>query len=783
MQTLLPTILVLMAGFSLFPVPLGMYSWYARSERRVWAAMGAWSLTIVGIAVTTLLLSDPTTSAADISTLATIRHVLFGFSLLAVLWTLSELAGRKIYWLLEIFAAVIVVRAYLWIATDHLFTHGVSDDGLLIYGPYRVPATAVVALLFITILIVILSRPWPKADLRRVTGFVMIPTTIVSMIAASIQNIYGEFLTAAVFVVPVVVIQAYLFHDFTTYVKRTQRMNVRESKLAAFGRAALMPGEVVPSRAAVDLIMSEIHPDRCEYVEYDHNDQEIIAYGGRRVDPRTPPRQVVDVELAGQPVGKLQVYGDPSTEDQLFVRSVGLVLSAAIARTRLESSIRESSLRDPLTDLPNWLLLQDRLSRLLLRADVAPVAVLCCDIVELKGINDEHGHHAGDAVLRAVADRLQDIVAAEGTVARLGADEFVLVQPLVHEADAEGLARAVANISALPVDVAGGDVVFAVRVGTALGTDPTVSSDRIIQDAEIALMQAKSAAQTQVSFADSARQAVDERRRLVRALAEGVKGEEFTVYYQPIVEMATNRVVAVESLARWNRPDGTSYGPDEFIPVAESIGLMMPITQQVFTQALAAMSQWQRHDPDLADLSMSLNLTPVVVNHPELLEWLQITLEGGEVEPSRLTLELTESALQEASESALTRLEDLTALGLHLSLDDFGTGYSSLTRLVVMPVDELKIDRSFTQSMEGQERSVAPAVIALAHAFKLSVVGEGVETTAHRDFLMQSGCQLGQGYLYSRPVEASEVPGTIARIEAMPVPGPPAPRRPQDIPS
>ena len=391
------------------------------------------------------------------------------------------------------------------------------------------------------------------------------------------------------------------------------------------------------------------------------------------------------------------------------------------------------------------------------------VVILCCDITELKAINDEFGHEIGDAVLGEVGKRLGEVAEQHGTVARIGADEFVVTQLVDDQSGADGLSLAATTIGAMPLMIGTLAVPFEVRVGRTVSTDPAADPDRLVRDAEIALMQAKSNAVRHASYDNSAREASSARRKLVRALATALKGDEVYVEYQPILELATQRVVGVEALARWRMEDGTLVPPLDFIPLAESHGLINQITGLVLDKAFAQLVEWDLEGGTAAGLRMSVNVTPNVVGDSHFIERITALMDAHGVDPTRITLEVTESALEGAEDDVLRNMHEIRRLGLRLSLDDFGTGYSTFDRLLNLPVGELKIDKRFTKTGAGPHRKIVPTVVDLAHRSELVVVAEGIETQEQWSMLLADGCEYGQGYLFSRPLNGARIPEYIRR--------------------
>jgi diguanylate cyclase (GGDEF)-like protein len=761
-ETFAETGLLVVAGFVLFCVPLSIVSWYVQKSQRLWLATGFWALCVVGLALTTaqIAFSRPGPPLAD--GWYSLRHMLFGAALLAFVWVLQELSARRQWVLYGMLAGLIVVRAVLWFSTELVWTQTTDASGNLIYGVLRGPFGMAVGVLTLTISIRAVSRPWPSNKARLLTAWLMIPTVVFATLLAGIPEATADYVTVFLFAVPVVVFQAHLLYESSVDSRRNRELSRRDGLLADFGTHALEAGGIVPAQGAVDLVCEAISDCRSEYVEFTTGRPVVIASAGLGDLGELRDRFAAPVNSQGRIVGELIVYGDLDADHALFVRSVSFVLSAAISRSVMEAEARDHALHHGLTGLPNWLLLKDRLAQLLVRRQDRAVAMLCVDVVDMKAINDEFGHSVGDGILREIARRLEAITDDRATVAHIGADEFAVAQIVDDRAQSVILSSRVSAIGHDPVEIDGQLIRFSIRVGLAVAEDGNPDPDRFIRDAEMALMQAKKSAAPLASFDEGAREEVVARRQLVRGLRDAVRKDEFFVEYQPILELATGRTVGVEALARWRTGDGRLVPPGSFIPVAEEMGMIMTITRRIFTEALAQLAQWDSERVGMRSMRMSLNLTPRVVGAPDLTPWLAELLRANDIDPHRLTLELTESALVSAPGSIVEKMTQLRNLGVSISLDDFGTGYSTLNRLMELPVSELKIDRSFVQADEGQHRAIVPGIIRLARDSGLSIVAEGIETREQLAVVLADGCDRGQGYLFAHPMAGALIPDFVA---------------------
>lgn len=760
--------LLVVAGFVLFCVPISIVSWYVQQSPRLWVATGFWALCVAGLTLTTAAIAFPGVDTATSSSWYSLRHVMFGLATIALFWVLQELSGRKQRFLYGLLIVLLVVRAILWFTTDLIWTYQFDGSGNLVYGVLRGPFGMTVGVITLIFAIRSLTQPWPSRVTRRIATWVLIPAVVLATLLVGIPATVTDYSSVFLYAVPVVVIQSHLLYRASVDSRRSKEQSRRDGLLAEFGTHALEVGGIVPAQGAVDLICEAIEDCRSEYVEFTTGQPVVVATAGTQatVDPtKSMGRFAAPVNAQGRIVGELIVSGELDAADGLFVRSVSFVLSAAIERSVMEAEARDHALHHGLTGLPNWLLLKDRLAQLLVRCQDRAVAMLCVDVVDMKAINDEFGHSVGDGILQEIARRLDAATDDRATVAHIGADEFAVAQIVDDRSQGVILSSRISAIGHDPVQIDNQVIRFSVRVGLAVAEDGNPDPDRFIRDAEMALMQAKRAATPLASYDERARDEVVARRQLIRGLREAVRGDEFFVEYQPILELKTGRTVGVEALARWRTGDGQLIPPGSFIPVAEEMGMIMTITRRIFTEALAQLAQWDRERVGMRNMRMSLNLTPRVVGAPDLTPWLAELLRSNDIDPGRLTLELTESALVSASGSIVEKMTQLRNLGVGISLDDFGTGYSTLNRLMELPVSELKIDRSFIQADEGQHRAIVPGIIRLARDSGLSIVAEGIETKEQLAAVLEDGCDRGQGYLFSRPIAGPLIPDFVRSSE------------------
>ncbi len=416
---------------------------------------------------------------------------------------------------------------------------------------------------------------------------------------------------------------------------------------------------------------------------------------------------------------------------------------------------------DPLTDLPNRLLLQSRLEHALEHAErhQQQIAVLFLDLDRFKDVNDSLGHPVGDELLEALARRLGERLREDDTLGRLGGDEFlVLLENLERPEDAAGVAKTLLQLLEQPFSLPSGHEVYVgASIGISLYPDDGLNVTELIKNADVAMYQAKEQGRNTASFYTpsltvAANERLDMEARLRRALAKG----EFVLHYQPQLATQSGVLIGCEALVRWNSPEEGMISPLRFIPLAEATGLIVPLGEWVLRTACAQAKAWL--DAGMPPLLMSVNLSGRQLQQRDIVQRVAAILEETGLPADRLKLELTESMIMGRGEQAVELLHALKALGLYLSIDDFGTGYSSLAYLKRFPIDELKIDQGFVRDIphDLNDTEIAAAIIAMARNLNLKVMAEGVETREQLDFLKRQGCHAYQGYLFSRPVPADE---------------------------
>jgi diguanylate cyclase (GGDEF)-like protein len=396
-------------------------------------------------------------------------------------------------------------------------------------------------------------------------------------------------------------------------------------------------------------------------------------------------------------------------------------------------------------------------------------AVLCLDLDRFKIINDTLGHAVGDGLLQAVADRLKTFVRDTDTVARLGGDEFAIIQVGIERPDdAESLASRVITAFRGHFDVDGHQIVVGVSVGVAIAPDDGTSPEKLLKSADIALYLAKSEGRGTVRFFEPEMDArIHARRRLELDLRGAIARNEFELYYQPLIHLATVSVTGFEALLRWHHPVRGLVLPAEFIPLAEETGMIVAIGEWVLRTACAEATNWP------VDISVSVNLSAVQFRQGDLIRAVETALAASGLRPDRLQLEIVELVLLQDSASTVAKLHRLRDIGLTIALDDFGTGYSSLSYLRSFPFDKIKIDQSFVRDLVADKESISiiRAVVALGNSLCMKTTAGGVESLEQLNRLREEGCTEVQGWLYSEPKPANELPVLIERLSDLALSG------------
>lgn len=459
-----------------------------------------------------------------------------------------------------------------------------------------------------------------------------------------------------------------------------------------------------------------------------------------------------------------------------FAGQVADQMAQALAnaeRHMTEEELRAAAWSDKLTGLSNRALLCDRIEQAIRRSkrlDDYHYGVLFLDIDRFKSINDSLGHGMGDLMLQEIARRVQSVlrtgdtvtaVDREHTAARLGGDEFVvLLDGIGDPDDTLRIAERLLHTLAVPYHLGNSEVFSTVSIGIFTSAMAAHTAEDVLRDADTAMYEAKLAGKGQCQVFDiSMRQRVQDRLNMENDLRRALDGDQLFLAYQPIVSLSTGKLASYEALLRWDHPKRGLVSPVEFVPIAEEVGLIVPIGQWVLRQACSQFMQWQKEMGDAAPPRISVNLSRKQLLQPDLPQTIEQVLEETGMPPSCLHLEITESVVMEDAQSMTRMLHDIKALGVKLAMDDFGTGYSSLSCLHHFPIDVLKIDRSFIANLDrGREYiTLVHAVTQLAQNLDITIVAEGIETVNQVLVLQSLDCAYGQGYLFSRPITADQV--------------------------
>jgi len=492
--------------------------------------------------------------------------------------------------------------------------------------------------------------------------------------------------------------------------------------------------------------------------------------------PRNHRQLVAAALAAGQPMRTVEVVVDDRVfswtyhpHPQLGV--VHLFADDITARRAVEDQLRHDALHDALTGLPNRHLFMERLARAVLqerRREGYLFAVLFLDLDRFKVVNDSLGHSVGDELLVAVAGRLRNSVRETDTVARFGGDEFaVLLDDIGAVEDAVRAADRMQQALAAPVSLSGYEVFTSASIGIALSSTAYGRPDHLLRNADMAMYRAKAAGTGRHELFDRAMHALAlTRLQMETDLRRGMERDELGLHYQPIVDLRTGRISGVEALLRWLHPERGWIAPGDFVHTAEETGLILQIGRRALAEACRQLKAWQAATPAAGELCVSVNLSVRQFSQADLVEQVAAAVAESGVDPELIRLEITESVVVENLEAAAATLKRLRALGVHVYLDDFGTGYSSLSSLHRLPIDALKVDRSFVSRIgEGGGEQMVGTVATLARNLGVSVVAEGVETRAQLAALRALGCEFAQGFLFSEAVDAAAL---LALLEAAP---------------
>jgi diguanylate cyclase (GGDEF)-like protein len=442
-------------------------------------------------------------------------------------------------------------------------------------------------------------------------------------------------------------------------------------------------------------------------------------------------------------------------------------------RMRNEARIVHMAHHDTLTGLPNRSLIADRLQQAVLHAERQGQSVLVAfiDLDSFKLVNDTLGHNAGDELLKVVAGRMVDCVRRNDTVGRFGGDEFVLVLPHVDENPASLVPLLEKILAAViePIVLEGHRMQVSCSIGAAVYPRDGRDADTLMMHADMAMYRAKESGKNNCQFYTHEMNAtLEEKLALMDGLRKALDEKQLRLVYQPKVDLGTGDIFGVEALLRWDHPERGTISPDQFIPLAEECGMILPIGEWVLREACRQARSWQ--DGGLAPVSMSVNVSPRQFEDVRLVSRVENALRDSGLDPRWLELEVTESLIMRDVTQSVAKMRELGAMGIALSIDDFGTGYSSLAALKSFPISRLKIDKSFVRDLASSEddQAIARAIISMSHQLHMRVIAEGVETEQQRSFLQKNGCDEVQGYLFGKPMMPEQVAGILPVPASLP---------------
>ena len=458
-----------------------------------------------------------------------------------------------------------------------------------------------------------------------------------------------------------------------------------------------------------------------------------------------------------------QVYFEARINKVLKYDQIMIIIRDITEQHQSEQLIRKQAYFDSLTQLPNRLLALDRLSQLTVEAtrNDEKAAVFFLDLDDFKKINDSLGHEAGDKVLIETANRLQRALRKADTIGRLGGDEFIILSKGIStQQNAVGIAEKLLQNFREPFTIEGRELMLTISIGVAMFPDNGKSVSDLLRNADTAMYQAKALGRNTYSFFTNQMNTVIQRRLTIEEQMRGaLQRNEFILYYQPQFDVKKNEIIGAEALLRWLNPVLGSVAPDEFIPIAEKTGVIISIGEFVIKESLSLLNRWKNVEQLNRNFSIAVNLSPSQFKDLSLFNFIKTSLSNANIEPQSLELEITEGVLMSGESSITDTLNDITNLGVILSMDDFGTGYSSLSYLRKYPFNVLKIDRGFINGItkNNEDYSLVEATIAMSHGLGLKVVAEGVETKEQLTILKELGCDLAQGYYFSKPIPGQDL--------------------------
>ena len=460
------------------------------------------------------------------------------------------------------------------------------------------------------------------------------------------------------------------------------------------------------------------------------------------------------------------VSWSPIKDDAGAITGVSVIARDITQRQQLEEQLVRQALHDPLTGLANRALFTDRLEHALARGrrPGVTVAILVIDLDGFKDINDSLGHDAGDDLLTIAGMRLHGHARPGDTMARLGGDEFGVLLEDITAAEAVRSAQALLEGLATPIVLRDRDLTPTASIGIAIAAGE--DAETLLRNADTAMYAAKRQGKGRYALFEPAMHAtIIERLDLAADLSRAVEKRQLHLCYEPQISLGSGQICSLEALVRWRHPTRGEVSPGEFIPLAEETGMILAIGRWVLWEACRQVNAWQERWPAPAPLTIAVNLSARQLQHPGIVDEVHAALAAAGLDPQSLVLEITETAIMEQLDAAITILTELRRLGVRLALDDFGTGYSSLSYLQRLPVDILKIDRSFVAGVakSTEDSALARGILTLGQTLGLETVAEGIETAEQLAALRELGCQLGQGYYFARPLGPAAVDALLER--------------------
>ncbi len=759
----------LAAGVTLCLAVQGLLLWRSHREERLalWLGMIALALTAVLLFNVAVVRSDPgaTREAAMLGRAIALSVV----ALLAVPVAASFDQRAPPRALVVAVVTANVARMVLWIATDSVYAHRADASGAPQYGPLLLPVNLVVIGLSAGYVLHVMLGSRNQEDRRSVAPAVAASAVLLVAAMVTLRSAVGELLTGLWPIPLVISLHALNLRRVASMADAERRMARRHAALAVVATACL-------KQASPREMMAKVSDVVCELLAAERCDTELTLERTGGVDasgepaaatidrPPTLRGHTLVAELRGtdRPLGRIIVRRTQPFRpgDAEALSAVAQLTALALERLLAAERLDHRSLHDSLTGLPNRRLLEDRLAGSLRRAARAGTltAVILCDLDRFKDVNDRFGHAVGDALLCEIARRLDGWARAIDTVCRFGGDEFVIVCESI--ADEKSIVALAARLQrTLDEPVAIGDL--RLRVTASIGivlARPDDSPDRVMRDADTAMYHGKGAGGGRIEmFNEALRAHLLRRLDIEHGLAAAVERGEIVVHYQPIVDLRSRAICRFEALARWRR-DGELIGPGEWVPLAEQTGDIVPIGETVLRQAIEQLAIWTARQPDSSTpVAVAVNLSARQLASPTLLRTLE-RLPIADLGRGVLCLEVTESAVVRDLDRAAATLRYARSLGIRVALDDFGTGYSSLSMLARLPIDILKLDRSFMHEIEDAGgRSLVAAILNLGVSQGFEVVAEGVETPEQLGRLRDLGCGFIQGYLFGRPTSPESI--------------------------